>query len=46
MSEVDTSAILEEIYGGHLGPHYDLYEKSIAHREQHGEAVAPAPDLG
>ena len=37
MSEIDTQAILREIYGDQLSIHHDLYEKSNKHREEHGE---------
>jgi predicted O-methyltransferase YrrM len=43
VAEIDTFAILREIYGGNLGPHYDLYERSIAHREEHGEGCTVYP---
>ena len=37
MTEIDTQAILREIYGEQLSIHHDLYEKSNKHREEHGE---------
>ena len=38
MSPVDTRSILAEIYGPQMTPHIDLYEKSTAHRKEHGES--------
>lgn len=43
MEEIDTYAILRDIYRGHVGPHFDLYERSVAHREEHGEACDVYP---
>lgn len=34
---VDTLAILHEIYGPSYDIHYGIYERSLAHRKQHGE---------
>ena len=35
---VDTLTILREIYGPPYDTHYGIYERSVAHREQHGES--------
>lgn len=43
MAEIDTLAILRKIYGDRLSLHYDLYEKSVAHREEHGEECTVYP---
>lgn len=43
MAEIDTSALLREIYGESLLLHSDLYEKSNAHREEHGESCGVHP---
>lgn len=37
MTAVDTFALLRDICGDQVTLHYDLYERSNAHREQHGE---------
>ena len=39
MTEIDTQAILREIYGEQLSIHHDLYEKSNAHRNEHGQLL-------
>ncbi len=43
MADIDTFAILRGIYGDPLSLHHDLYEKSNAHREEHGEACGVYP---
>lgn len=43
MTEIDTRAVLRRIYAGDIEPHYDLYEKSNAHREKHGEGCSVYP---
>ncbi len=43
MTDIDTFAILRAIYGDPLSLHYDLYKKSNAHREEHGEACGVYP---
>ena len=37
MSKIDIHAVLSEIYGHRMNLHQDLYERSNAHREEHGE---------
>lgn len=39
MVSIDTQAILSDIYGAGTSRHLDLYERSNAHRIEHGEAV-------
>lgn len=43
MADIDTFAILRAIYGDSLSLHSDLYEKSNAHREEHGEGCGVYP---
>lgn len=40
---IDTLAILRRIYGDQIDRHYDLYDLSNAHREQHGEQCTVHP---
>ena len=35
---VDQLAVLREIYGPSYDLHYSIYERSVAHRKQHGES--------
>ena len=35
---VDTLGIVREIYGPSYNLHYSIYERSVAHRKQHGES--------
>lgn len=43
MAEIDTFALLRDICGPQVTLHYDLYEKSQAHREAHGETCGVHP---
>ncbi|MFQ6013765.1 MAG: O-methyltransferase [Thermoplasmata archaeon] len=43
MADIDTFALLRAIYGKSLSLHYDLYEKSNLHREEHGETCGVYP---
>ena len=49
MAEVDPLAILREIYGPRLDLHSGIYQKSVAHRKEHGESecdVYPSTAIG
>lgn len=43
MVEIDTLALLRKVYSEALSLHYDLYDKSNVHREQHGEQCTVYP---
>ncbi len=49
MAEVNQLAILKDIYGPQLDVHHDIYQKSVAHRKEHGESecdVYPSTAIG
>ncbi len=43
LAEVGKLSLLLDIYGDQLSLHYDLFEKSSAHRQQHGQGCTVYP---